>query len=187
LDNWKLLPDGRFRGTLPDGLVVEFEGNIVGPEDPGIVTGPGGTRYVLGEAQKVGEVVTKDAVEPKDENSWGMPQVAAAQRGLQPVRWPMPQSGEAALSGPKFESVRASPAASRSANASGSGAKDVKRPPRLDIWPQVAASEILEVAGRGEDTGPHVVVLQNGFVHLAGLIPPDVQQRLVDSMRELRY
>lgn len=50
LQRWLLLPDGRFRGTLPTGLTVEFEGQLVGPSDPGIVLGPGGVRYVLGEA-----------------------------------------------------------------------------------------------------------------------------------------
>jgi alkylated DNA repair dioxygenase AlkB len=30
-----------------------------------------------------------------------------------------------------------------------------------------------------------VVVLQDGFVHLVGFVPPDVQQRLIDEMREI--
>eukprot|EP00931_Biecheleriopsis_adriatica_P012379 TRINITY_DN113510_c0_g1_i2.p1 TRINITY_DN113510_c0_g1~~TRINITY_DN113510_c0_g1_i2.p1 ORF type:complete len:252 (-),score=41.79 TRINITY_DN113510_c0_g1_i2:68-823(-) len=50
LNDWELLQDGRFRGKLKDGLVVEFEGQLLGPADPGIVVGPGGVRYVLGEA-----------------------------------------------------------------------------------------------------------------------------------------
>jgi len=56
LQSWKLLKDGRFRGTLPDGLVVEFEGEIVGPQDPGVVLGPDGVRYILGETDKRGDI-----------------------------------------------------------------------------------------------------------------------------------
>lgn len=51
LDRWRLLSDGRFRGVLPNGLVVEFEGEIVGPSDPGIVKGPGGERFLLGAVE----------------------------------------------------------------------------------------------------------------------------------------
>mmetsp|Transcript_95950 Transcript_95950/g.222421 ORF Transcript_95950/g.222421 Transcript_95950/m.222421 type:complete len:244 (+) Transcript_95950:78-809(+) len=54
LDSWRLLPNGRFRGQLQDGLVVEFEGELVGPQDPGIVLGPGGVRYALGDAGRDG-------------------------------------------------------------------------------------------------------------------------------------
>ncbi|CAE7240103.1 unnamed protein product [Symbiodinium natans] len=50
LEAWKLLPDGRFRGRLRSGVTVEFAGELVGPEDPGVVIGPKGVRYVLGEA-----------------------------------------------------------------------------------------------------------------------------------------
>ncbi|CAE7613432.1 unnamed protein product, partial [Symbiodinium sp. KB8] len=50
LEAWKLLPDGRFRGKLSSGVMVEFRGELVGPEDPGVVIGPKGVRYVLGEA-----------------------------------------------------------------------------------------------------------------------------------------
>eukprot|EP00435_Cladocopium_sp_Y103_P023879 s334_g5.t2 len=49
---WQLLPDGRFRGRLRSGVTVEFQGELVGPEDPGVVIGPQGIRYVLGEAEK---------------------------------------------------------------------------------------------------------------------------------------
>jgi len=52
LERWSLMPDGRFRGALRDGLIVEFEGTLLGPEDPGVVIGPGGVRYVLGEAAR---------------------------------------------------------------------------------------------------------------------------------------
>jgi len=45
------LPNGHFRGTLEDGLIVEFDGKLLGPHDPGIVIGPGGVRYVLGKAK----------------------------------------------------------------------------------------------------------------------------------------
>jgi len=52
LEGWYVMKDGRFRGTLLDGLIVEFEGRLLGPQDPGVVVGPGGMRYVLGEAAR---------------------------------------------------------------------------------------------------------------------------------------
>ncbi|CAK0880666.1 unnamed protein product [Prorocentrum cordatum] len=68
---------GGLAGTTPDGLIVEFEGTIVGPKDPGIVIGPGGTRFVLGDAEKSAEV--RSSAAGSDGNSgWGLPQVAAA-------------------------------------------------------------------------------------------------------------
>ncbi|CAL1160439.1 unnamed protein product, partial [Cladocopium goreaui] len=76
LEAWQLLPDGRFRGKLRSGLTVEFQGELVGPEDPGVVIGPRGTRYVLGEAEKRRE----DAAELSEValQSSGLWQVAAA-------------------------------------------------------------------------------------------------------------
>eukprot|EP00419_Tripos_fusus_P012624 CAMPEP_0172658654 /NCGR_PEP_ID=MMETSP1074-20121228/2909_1 /TAXON_ID=2916 /ORGANISM="Ceratium fusus, Strain PA161109" /LENGTH=187 /DNA_ID=CAMNT_0013473979 /DNA_START=302 /DNA_END=865 /DNA_ORIENTATION=+ len=51
LQSWRILPNGHFRGTLEDGLIVEFAGELLGPKDPGTVIGPGGIRYVLGKAK----------------------------------------------------------------------------------------------------------------------------------------
>jgi len=49
LEQWRVLPDGSFRGALQDGVVIEFQGELVGPSDPGIVVGKNGARYVLGQ------------------------------------------------------------------------------------------------------------------------------------------
>eukprot|EP00929_Paragymnodinium_shiwhaense_P002046 TRINITY_DN10223_c0_g1_i2.p1 TRINITY_DN10223_c0_g1~~TRINITY_DN10223_c0_g1_i2.p1 ORF type:complete len:225 (+),score=52.69 TRINITY_DN10223_c0_g1_i2:84-758(+) len=48
LNDWRILPNGAFRGKLPTGLVIEFEGQIVGATEPGVVLGPAGSRYILG-------------------------------------------------------------------------------------------------------------------------------------------
>jgi len=48
LEDWHLLPNGKFRGVLKNNLVVEFDGYIVGRADPGVVIGPRGSRYLLG-------------------------------------------------------------------------------------------------------------------------------------------
>jgi len=48
LEDWHLLPNGKFRGVLKNNLVVEFDGHIVGRADPGVVIGPRGSRYLLG-------------------------------------------------------------------------------------------------------------------------------------------
>jgi len=47
--------------------------------------------------------------------------------------------------------------------------------------------EMLEVVVKDREAGAdrQVVVLQNGFVHLVNFIPPDLQQRFVDEMRDL--
>jgi len=87
LNFWYLLPNGRFRGQLEDGLVVEFDGTLVGPTDPGIVLGPGGVRYVLGNAQQ-GQVPSTEPVASRSEDTQqGPPQfvlgaVAAVVAGL---------------------------------------------------------------------------------------------------------
>merc|ERR1719424_1552551 len=45
---------------------------------------------------------------------------------------------------------------------------------------------MLQVVERDRDsTDRDVVVLQNGFVHLVGFIPIDLQQRIVDLIREM--
>lgn len=60
-------------------------------------------------------------------------------------------------------------------------------PARLDLFPTERPTEVLEVVARdGEEKSDRdAVILQDGFVHLVGLIPPDVQQRIVDAMRDL--
>eukprot|EP00416_Gambierdiscus_australes_P019162 CAMPEP_0171083400 /NCGR_PEP_ID=MMETSP0766_2-20121228/17681_1 /TAXON_ID=439317 /ORGANISM="Gambierdiscus australes, Strain CAWD 149" /LENGTH=886 /DNA_ID=CAMNT_0011540825 /DNA_START=178 /DNA_END=2835 /DNA_ORIENTATION=+ len=125
-------------------------------------------------------------------------QLAAAQRGLQPVRWPAPAEGEEMLTSPSIERA-AAPSASSSKGAEapsdnsvatekGVAAKAKPVPlaaPHLDLWPVNAPSEILEVLEHGKDSADRdVVVLQNGFVHLVGFVPPDMQQRMVDALRE---
>jgi len=79
--------------------------------------------------------------------------------------------------------VTANGAAGRSGSGGGGGSR---APPRLDIWPAQAPSEVLEVVERDKDmVDRDVVVLQNGFVQLIGFIPQDLQQRVVDELREL--
>jgi len=82
LTRWRLLPDGRFRGQLRDGLVIEFEGQLVGPTDPGVVLGPGGARYILGEAAPAGATtvgIDAGAADTAGEpQQMGMAQVAVA-------------------------------------------------------------------------------------------------------------
>jgi len=133
------------------------------------------------------------------------PQLSAAQRGLQPVRWPMPSEGEATLTSPEIARAPSAPSTASAAPAAASVAGSVAEgrapgapaaaapprpassaPPRLDLWPAEAPAEVLEVLDRDRDGADRdIVVLQNGFVHLVGFIPPDVQQRVVDQLREL--
>eukprot|EP00928_Gymnodinium_smaydae_P018067 TRINITY_DN16878_c1_g4_i1.p1 TRINITY_DN16878_c1_g4~~TRINITY_DN16878_c1_g4_i1.p1 ORF type:complete len:925 (-),score=217.01 TRINITY_DN16878_c1_g4_i1:188-2962(-) len=143
-----------------------------------------------------------------DHKIWRLPgvQMRAAQRGLQPVRWPAPADGEASLASP---ALPARPAGgSGGATASGSGSADAaaraddvgavastdgapppppprREPPRLDLWPAEAPAERLEVVARDSEADRSVVVLQNGFVHLPSFVPRDVQQRIVDTLREV--
>uniref|UniRef100_A0A7S4RE98 Fe2OG dioxygenase domain-containing protein n=1 Tax=Alexandrium monilatum TaxID=311494 RepID=A0A7S4RE98_9DINO len=134
------------------------------------------------------------------------PQLAAAQRGLRPVRWPAPAAGESPLTSPEITRAPSAPSAPSTAPAAGgskratgnaeaptAAATDASRPtapaaapPRLDLWPAERPSEMLEVLERDrEGADRDVVVLQNGFVHLVGFVPPDMQQRMVDELREL--
>lgn len=78
LEDWHLLPDGRFRGVLDNSLAVEFDGDIVGSTDPGVVIGPGGSRYLLGHmAPKVAE----DGHDRKI-RSLGIPAIASVLAGV---------------------------------------------------------------------------------------------------------
>jgi len=55
----------------------------------------------------------------------------------------------------------------------------------LDLWPSERPREILEVLERDKDLADRdAVVLQNGFVQLVGFVPRDIQQRLIDVLRE---
>jgi len=146
-----------------------------------------------------------------DHKIWRLPKMslAAAQRGLQPVRWPAPKDGEAMMNSPGLpEDARRTAAAARSAASSSGGAAPPAKaappskaasaqagdaapsrppPPRaLDLWPVDAPSEVLEVVARDRDGADRdAVVLQNGFVHLVGFVPMDVQQRIIDTLREI--
>ncbi|CAJ1453070.1 unnamed protein product [Effrenium voratum] len=72
VEAWRILPDGRFRGRLSCGTTVEFKGELVGPEDPGVVVGPGGVRYLLGQA---GAPEPDEPAKASESNMW---QAAAA-------------------------------------------------------------------------------------------------------------
>mmetsp|Transcript_17678 Transcript_17678/g.31446 ORF Transcript_17678/g.31446 Transcript_17678/m.31446 type:complete len:897 (-) Transcript_17678:71-2761(-) len=132
-----------------------------------------------------------------DRQIWRLPQVSmrAAQRGLKPMRWPVPADGQSLLVSPDLprrEGVaqakgKAASAAERPEPGS-SSSKDKhvparQGPPRLDLWPTEAPTEVLEAVVR-DTVDRDVVVLQDGFVHLVGFIPPDLQQRVVDELRE---
>eukprot|EP00930_Biecheleria_cincta_P098205 TRINITY_DN89885_c0_g1_i1.p1 TRINITY_DN89885_c0_g1~~TRINITY_DN89885_c0_g1_i1.p1 ORF type:complete len:915 (-),score=159.00 TRINITY_DN89885_c0_g1_i1:76-2784(-) len=133
--------------------------------------------------------------------------LAAAQRGLRPVRWPKPtEEGEREMVSPEVEkreataevrSVQSNAAApsSSSGSAPASRAKVAsttvnaapaipKGPPPLDLWPSEAPGEVLQVL---EKDGPEkgAVVMQSGFVHLVSFVPSDIQQRVVDELREV--
>lgn len=108
-------------------------------------------------------------------------QLKAAQRGLRPVRWPAPATSSgspASLDIPKKavggDAAAAAPAASATTVS----------PRRLDLWPAEAPKELLEAITKDRDADRQAVVLQDGFVHLVGFVPPDLQQCLVDELRE---
>lgn len=148
-----------------------------------------------------------------DHKIWRLPQASLrqAQRGLQPVRWPAPAEGENLLAAPEIQRSAGNVGPARNANASMGGAGDQSAPsvaaskprntnaavngakeagarpcaPRLDLWPTERPTELLEVVEREKDIADRdVVVLQSGFVHLVGFVPPDLQQRVVDALRE---
>jgi len=140
--------------------------------------------------------------------------LSAAQRGLYAVRWPAPSEGECIMSSPILEGAEerhtqarkavvsddgggaessiaapSAPAASSSSSAppaaKAAASRGSQSPPALDLWPKEQPAERLEVAQKDRDDADRdAVVLQNGFVHLVGFVPPDVQQRLVDMMRD---
>mmetsp|Transcript_11133 Transcript_11133/g.24868 ORF Transcript_11133/g.24868 Transcript_11133/m.24868 type:complete len:907 (-) Transcript_11133:104-2824(-) len=126
--------------------------------------------------------------------------LSAAQRGLRPVIWPCvlprpPLTVRAApvpivvpqgdTSSPATGSAAAA-ASSASAAPRAARAKAAPQRARLDLWPKEAPSEILEVLERDRGSSDRdVVVLQNGFVQLVGFVPSDMQQRLVNEMREM--
>ncbi|CAE8668104.1 unnamed protein product, partial [Polarella glacialis] len=126
--------------------------------------------------------------------------LAAARRGLQHVRWPAPVGDQNRLVSPHIEprgelagpvtsgaleSDAAAATGSKARPASSSDARFAKEaPPRLDLWPR-EAPELLQVLTRDRDSvDRNAVVLQGGFVHLVGFVPADLQQRVVDEIRE---
>jgi len=97
----------------------------------------------------------------------------------------MPREGENMLSGPRIDTKVLRPAAAAGAAPAASPSADKPaRVPNFDLWPAEAPSEILEVL-QSDDTVDRDVFIQNGFVHLVGIVPRDLQQRFVDSLREL--
>ncbi|CAJ1373077.1 unnamed protein product, partial [Effrenium voratum] len=60
------------RSLTSCGTTVEFKGELVGPEDPGVVVGPGGVRYLLGQA---GAPEPDEPAKASESNMW---QAAAA-------------------------------------------------------------------------------------------------------------
>jgi len=162
-----------------------------------------------------------------DNKIWRLPgpSMRAAQRGLQPVRWPAPAPGQVALSGPAIarrdpalasgsqeaieeeqedeEELEALPAKTVEPTGRAAKAKPATKappqakaaqrtrvpsprgPPRLDLWPADAKEERLQVVEREKSADRDVVVLQDGFVQLVGFIPADIQQRIIDEMRDI--
>lgn len=95
---------------------------------------------------------------------------------------PVSQLGKAAGAAPP---TRAPPGAAAKA-AQRAREPSPRGPPKLDIWPAEVAEERLEVVAHDKDKADRdVVVLQDGFVQLVGFLPADIQQRVVDEMREL--
>jgi len=133
---------------------------------------------------------------------WQLPrgqQLQCYQGALKPCRWPLstgsgivgvrpspqpspspspPRAASPEVSPPGSddgaELHRGSPQPGSSSLASGS----------LDLWPSDAPAEVLQVLERAS-ADRDIVVLQDGFVHLVGFVPGDVQQRIVDEMRGL--
>mmetsp|Transcript_32965 Transcript_32965/g.60343 ORF Transcript_32965/g.60343 Transcript_32965/m.60343 type:complete len:231 (+) Transcript_32965:45-737(+) len=65
LEEWRVQPDGRFRGSLPDGLIVEIQGELIGPSDPGVLLGNNGVRYVLGQPAGEAPADAASSLEPE--------------------------------------------------------------------------------------------------------------------------
>jgi alkylated DNA repair dioxygenase AlkB len=145
-----------------------------------------------------------------DKKIWQLPvsSMRAAQRGLQPVRWPAPDEGQSYLCSPDIASPQPTstrvqddpsdmaeekPTASAAKTSTGMAPaakaaqrpKVPSRPPHLDLWPAESTEERLQVVERDRSSDRDVVVLQDGFVQLVGFVPPDIQQRIVDEMREI--
>lgn len=78
LENWQLLSNGCFKGELKGGIVVEFMGELVGPSDPGIVIGPGGQRYILGQASRTTTNNEKAASETAQASDNSLVQIVVA-------------------------------------------------------------------------------------------------------------
>ncbi|CAK0878365.1 unnamed protein product [Prorocentrum cordatum] len=95
-------------------------------------------------------------------------------------------AGEAKAA-PAAGKAKAAPAAGSAAVASGGGGPARRAaPPCLDLLPAEAPAEILEAITKDTDgLDRDAMVLQSGFVQLVGFVPADVQQRIVDEMREL--
>jgi len=162
-----------------------------------------------------------------DNKIWTIPkaQLQAAQRGLQPMRWPAPEAGQGRLVSPEVPRSEAPPAAaassssssaapagskggaapekggaassgkaetaggaaSSSASAAAAAAAGRKAPPQsgppaFDLWPAEKPEDLVVLEKDGVDRD--IVVLQDGFVQLCGFVPLDVQQRIIDTLRE---
>eukprot|EP00927_Polykrikos_kofoidii_P064127 TRINITY_DN5917_c0_g1_i1.p1 TRINITY_DN5917_c0_g1~~TRINITY_DN5917_c0_g1_i1.p1 ORF type:complete len:894 (+),score=168.51 TRINITY_DN5917_c0_g1_i1:157-2682(+) len=102
-----------------------------------------------------------------DHKIWRLPKASmlAAQRALQPARWPaLADNGDAVPSVPEGRL----------------GSRGI------DLYPTQVAEEILEVVERDREClDRDVVVLQNGFVHLVGFVRADLQQQIVDTLRDV--
>lgn len=124
-----------------------------------------------------------------DNKIWRLPRasLSAVQRGLHPVRWPVPEPGGQLLISPIAGRTVATSSKEDGGTTASTGSL-VSRKPKpgsgFDLWP-ATAGENLQVVNRDGDAADRVVVLQDGFVHLAGFLRPDVQQRFVDELREL--
>ncbi|CAJ1343422.1 unnamed protein product [Effrenium voratum] len=106
--------------------------------------------------------------------------LAPAQRGLQPVRWPAPKENEQILASPEIQRAER-PAPKGEARPAQAKASPPKSLAGWDLWP-TEVSEQLQVLETNEKTA---VVLQNGFVQLSGHVDADLQQRIIDDVRNL--